>query len=709
MTATKISDATGRPDLLLWDALDEGYYEVDLSGRFVFVNKALARQFGLTLDEIIGLDYRSFLSEECARAFFRIFNAVFATGEPRQVGETEVELRDRPAHFIEFTVLLQRAPDGAPAGFRGIVRDLTESPVRLSDLIRTIPDIIYFKDRNRRNLAVNDAFEKMCGLSEAEIVGKTDEELFPADLAAACRLSDDRVFKEGRVLRIEETMLGRDGRETVYETIKSPFWSSGGEIAGIIGVSRNINDRKQTESALKESEERFRTLYENATLGLYRTTPDGRILLANPALVRMLGYDTFEQLATRNLEKEGLGPEYSRASFKNRLEKDGLIQGLEATWKKKGGATLYLRESARAIIGPDGLIKYYEGTVEDITERKLAELELQSSEQKFRRIFDQSLEGIFQTDLEGRILAANKAMVGMFGYAAMEEFQALNVNAHYVDPEARPKIVEALKAKGEIRNWELRLRRKDGTVFHALVNATLLHDETGRIDRIEGMLADISVLVQSKSDLQSALREKETLLKEIYHRVKNNLQVVSSLLSLQGRYLKDPEAITAFQDSQHRIRSMSMIHEILYRSDSLSRVDFVHYIRNLAQSLIGSQANYPGRIELRMDVESVNFDLKTAIPLGLIVNELVSNALKHAFPQDRKGTIAIGLHHQVKDEFLLSVRDDGVGLPRDIELGQSQSMGLQLVETLVGQLDGRIQLGPPPGADFRISFHAANA
>ncbi|MCX6565029.1 MAG: PAS domain S-box protein [Candidatus Aminicenantes bacterium] len=719
MAATKEVDSTVRPDFLIWDAIDEGYYEVDLAGRFIFVNKAFSRLLGLSPGDLIGHDNRSYMSEESAREIYRNFNAVFTTGESRRVGETELKLRDRPACVVEFTVVLRRAPDGAPIGFRGIVHDLTERKksepasaedhARLRDLIQAIPDIVYFKDKDRRNLSVNEAFEKMCGRTNAEVIGKTDEEIFPPDLAAACKTSDERVLESGKTLRFEEAMLDRDGRETVYETIKSPIWNSAGEIAGIVGVSRNIHDRKQTEAGLRESEERFRTLYENATVGLYRTMPDGLILLANPTLLRILGYDTFEELAARNLEMEGFGPEYSRASFKNRVEKDGLIQGLEAAWKKKNGATVYVRESAQAIFDPAGRVKYYEGTVEDVTERKRAELELLASETKFRRIFDRSLEGIFLTTLDGRILAANKAMVRMFGYESLSEYQATNVHDHYVETDARSKIVEALKAEDEIRNWEFRLRRKDGTVFHALANATIVRDESGQIDHIEGMLTDISDLVQSKAALQSALREKETLLKEIYHRVKNNMQVVSSLLNLQSRYLHDPKAITAFQDSQNRIRSMSMIHEILYRSDSLSRVDFADYIRNLAQSLIGSQAKYPGRIELQMDAESVNFDLKTAIPLGLIINELVSNALKHAFPKDRKGTITIGLHHLAKDEYLLSVRDDGVGLPGDVELGQSKSMGLQLVETLTDQLDGRLHLGPPPGADFRISFHAPNS
>ena len=150
----------------------------------------------------------------------------------------------------------------------------------LRELIRTIPDVVYFKDKNRRYLVVNEAFVELCGLTNAEIIGKTDETIFPADLAASFRASDGRVFESGTVFRFEDAVRDPRGRRIVFETIKSPFRSASGNVAGILGISRDITARRRTEEALRESEERFRTLYENATVGLYRTTPEGRILLA---------------------------------------------------------------------------------------------------------------------------------------------------------------------------------------------------------------------------------------------------------------------------------------------------------------------------------------------------------------------------------------------------------------------------------------------
>jgi len=267
--------------------------------------------------------------------------------------------------------------------------------------------------------------------------------------------------------------------------------------------------QKKHVQELVEREESFRTLFENSTVGIYRTTPDGRILLANPALVRMLGYASFEDLSNLNLSENEFGPEYSRAYFIQKIRTEIVIQGMEAAWKKKDGSTIYVRESARAVFDRDGGVKYYEGTVEDVTDRKKAELELQASERKFRRIFDNSLEGIFEMTGDGRILVANKAMARIFGYGSIGEFKAVDFSLHFADQNDLKKIKDILAVEHEIHNRELYLRRKDETVFHALLNATVLLDADGRVDSIEGMLADISGLAEPKAAPQGPIQEKD--------------------------------------------------------------------------------------------------------------------------------------------------------------------------------------------------------
>ncbi|HEX2694810.1 MAG TPA: histidine kinase dimerization/phosphoacceptor domain -containing protein [Acidobacteriota bacterium] len=204
--------------------------------------------------------------------------------------------------------------------------------------------------------------------------------------------------------------------------------------------------------------------------------------------------------------------------------------------------------------------------------------------------------------------------------------------------------------------------------------------------------------------MKSSLQEKEVLLKEIHHRVKNNMQVISSLLSLQSRHLDDPKAIGMFKDSQHRIRSMALVHEKLYQSKDLSKIDFGQYLQNLVVYLVPSYQVDSGRVQLKIDVGDAALGINSAIPCSLIVNELVTNALKHAFPGGRKGEVRVNLRRGADGRSTLTVGDNGVGWPRGADFRKTDTLGMQLVTMLVDQLDGAIELVRKSGTAFRISF-----
>ena len=211
-------------------------------------------------------------------------------------------------------------------------------------------------------------------------------------------------------------------------------------------------------------------------------------------------------------------------------------------------------------------------------------------------------------------------------------------------------------------------------------------------------------LATTNAQLKSSLEEKEVLLKEIHHRVKNNLQVISSLFSLQANYTADPQVLEVLQDSQHRVRSMALIHEKLYRSENLARIDFSDYINDLASTLFRTYNAAQKQITLHLNASRLILELEQAIPCGLIVNELISNALKHAFPDGQPGQIQIGLCADEPDCITLIVEDDGVGLPADFDFYQTDSLGLTLVTSLTAQLDGSIDLTQSRGTKFAINF-----
>jgi len=210
---------------------------------------------------------------------------------------------------------------------------------------------------------------------------------------------------------------------------------------------------------------------------------------------------------------------------------------------------------------------------------------------------------------------------------------------------------------------------------------------------------------RAEEKIKASLKEKELLLQEIHHRVKNNLQVISSLLKLQSEYIEDKQAFQMFKDSQNRIKSMALIHEKLYKSKDLAEIDFKIYINDLAYELFRSYEIDPSKIALRMDVKDISLRIDVAIPCGLIINELISNSLKYAFPQGREGGIKIALRSINKNKIELKVKDNGIGLPEDFDFRKTKSLGLHIVTILVeDQLDGKIELNRAGGTEFKITF-----
>jgi two-component sensor histidine kinase len=221
-------------------------------------------------------------------------------------------------------------------------------------------------------------------------------------------------------------------------------------------------------------------------------------------------------------------------------------------------------------------------------------------------------------------------------------------------------------------------------------------------DITERKLAEVQ-LRAGEERLKAALHEKEVLLKEIHHRVKNNLQIIASLLSLQSDQLKDPDDLVLFEDTQHRVKSMALIHESLYRTGDLARFNFARYIDSLCTDLLQSYGNGASHIRLQTELDELIFDVDTAVPCGLILNELLTNALKYAFPNGHPGDITIGLRADT-GQVTLSVRDTGIGLPTDLDFRHTESLGLQLVAMLTEQLGGTITLSRNCGTAFAVTF-----
>jgi PAS domain S-box-containing protein len=321
---------------------------------------------------------------------------------------------------------------------------------------------------------------------------------------------------------------------------------------------------------------------------------------------------------------------------------------------KPDGSQAWLRTSKVPLRDKEGNVIGVLGTSEDITEQKRAmeTLKLLSHAVKSIR------ECISIADLDNKLLFVNDAFLHTYGLQE-QDIIGRSINVVTCDSEISDQDILNKTINGGWQGERLN-RRKDGTIFPIYLTTSVVSDEKGQPIALVGVATDITERKQAEEQLRASLLEKDVLLKETHHRVKNNLQVISSLLSLQSEAIKDPRDVALFNDSQNRIRSMALIHEQLYRSRSLSAIDSKEYIQMLSSEIMRSHAH--DGILLELDIEPIQFNIDTAIPCGLIVNELLSNALKHAFPDRKQGIIRIRLKSETINTYLLIVSDNGVGL-----------------------------------------------
>jgi two-component sensor histidine kinase len=268
-------------------------------------------------------------------------------------------------------------------------------------------------------------------------------------------------------------------------------------------------------------------------------------------------------------------------------------------------------------------------------------------------------------------------IIFLTAYQADEQQVFQGYAAGAVDYMFKPVVPEILRSKA--------------TVFVELAKKTEL-------------IARQAVELKMQGELEASLKEKEALLKEVHHRVKNNLQVICSLLNLQTPYVRDEQDLEIFRESQGRIRSMALVHEKIYQSKDLSSLDFAEYIKNLTAELFKTYLRNGSRITLQTDIHEVRLGIDQAVPLGLLINELITNAIKHAFPERTKGQVEVSLHEPLPGAYKLIVQDDGIGLPPGLDVDHTPTLGLQIVSSLSHQLRGRAAFSTEHGTRFELTF-----
>ncbi len=502
--------------------------------------------------------------------------------------------------------------------------------------------------------------------------------------------------KNGRVLTvvISGTILGDDFLATFFD----------------------ITERKQSEQALRASEEHYRSLFDNMLNGYAYC----RMLFDQNRPVDFTYLDVNNAFEVLTGLKDVVGKKVSEVipgiqeSDPDLLE----IYGRVALTGNPERFETYVESLGMwfSVSVYSSRKEHFVAVFDVITERKRAEEALRESQGKLESALASMADAVFISDMQGRFMDFNDAFATFHRFRNKDE--CLRTLAEY------PDILDVFMPNGELAslsmwavpralrgetamNAEYILRRKDtGETWDGSYSFAPIRDKDGVIVGSVVVGRDITERKKADKALRNSLEEKVALLKEVHHRVKNNLQVVASLLSLQTTRSSNQQVVDVLQDTRNRVKAMAMLHEALYRSANLARINFATYVKDLCGQLLLSSGPVAVRVKLENRVVGIGLPLEHAVPCGLIVNELVSNALKHGFPSERTGGVTVGLEPAGGQMLVLSVRDNGVGIPSGLDLANTSTLGLQLVSRLANQLGGKLEMEPShgAGATFRVIF-----
>ena len=473
-------------------------------------------------------------------------------------------------------------------------------------------------------------------------------------------------------------------------------------------------EKKNTEKALLESEKKYRALFELSPDYVLLLGTNGRILDLNHAAEEDIGLPR-EKLIGKHF-KEIVVPfidqSFNTEDLMTRLVNHNQHDIFQMEVKNAG--VIRYTEIHHAPLLNEGEIHAIQIIARDITKRKKAELALVESKERLstlntylEAIINASPFAIIDLAPDGSVKSLwNPAAENIYGW---KKDEVLGKPLPFITENKKTEqdnLMSKVLLGESISGVEMERIRKDGNLIYTMMAAAPLKDSDGNTLGIVSTSADISDMVKAEKQIKASLEEKEVLIKEIHHRVKNNLQIISSLISLQASYTSEPEAQEMFQESKNRIKIHGPYPRETIQSDDLVQIDFNEYLHSLVNMLVQFFKKKLTYIELDVNCDNIYFDIDTAISLGLIVNELLSNCFKHAFREGQSGKVSIELH-SVGNGYQLIVADDGVGFPENLDFRKTDSLGLQIVQTLTIQLKGALELDRSTGTKFNVIFPAS--
>jgi PAS domain S-box-containing protein len=719
--------------------LKEGNFDSErvLNGLVEKLNKALANGYdGLRLTECtFGLkneDWNAFTNYE--KKVDRIIEnyqimalCTYSLGNCNAVGIIDVIANHRFA-------LIKR--EGKWEQIESSKRKMAEeNRLNLASIVEYSNDAIITKSLDGIITSWNKGAEQIYGYSAGEVLGKPISILEPSILVEETEELAELIKQGDKIHSYETLRLRKDNTIINVSLTLSPVFDASGKLTAISVIARDITKSKKAEEKLRKSEERYRIITEQTGQVIYDYDSRTDKCSWAGAIEEVTGY-SFEELQT--FSKDFWIKNIYRTDTNHVNEKLQTMRMTEGRFKeelrlrRKDGTCIYIENSGVCLTDHDDQSYGAIGVLKDITSTKLAEIQLQENERKYRS-FIQNFHGIaFQVDENFVPVFLHGAVEEITGYSE-EEFMSRIKWKDIIYPDDLPLV---LKGEEKIQSSpsavyeeiEFRIKHRDGRIRWVNEIYQKIQRKNERPEFYQGTICDVT----ERKETETFLANIETARKkEIHHRIKNNLQVISSLLDLQAEkfnsreYVKDSEVLKAFRESQDRVISMALIHEELYKGGGLDTLNFSSYVEELAKNLFQTYRLGNTSTSLNMNLEeNIFLDMDTAVPLGIIVNELVSNSLKHAFNGRDNGIIQIRFCREeskkYKDnrtkgnnddtqgaDFSLTISDNGLGMSEDIDLENPDSLGIQLVTTLVDQLEGKLELKRDSGTEFTVRFTVA--
>ena len=603
------------------------------------------------------------------------------------------------------------SPDGrgkrqwetAPGGsVDQIASALRKSEERFRQVVESAPNAMVMINRRGLIEMVNTQAERLFGFTREEMLGQSVEILVPQRFRGHHPHLRDTFFHhpESRPMGAGRDLFGlkKDGSEFPIEIGLNPIDTEEGQM--VLSAIVDISSRKRLE-------QRFRQVVESAPNAMVMINQRGIIEMVNAQAERVFGFSRDEMLGQ---PVELLVPERFRGnhpnlrnSFFHNPESRPMGAGRDLYGLKKDGSEFPIEIGLNPIETDEGVMVL--SAIVDISSRKRLE-------ERFRQVVESAPNAMVMINTRGTIEMVNAQAERLFGFTR-EEMLGQSVEMLVPErfrgnhPQLRDSFFHNPASRPMGAGRDLYGLKKDGSEFPIEIGLNPIQTEEGMM--VLSAIVDISDRKHKEESIHAALKEKDILLGEIHHRVKNNLQIVHSLLDLQSTSITDPVSLGLMRESQNRVRSMALIHQTLYESKDFARVDFGRFLDTLVPTLISSYGVTAASIDLVIDATEVQLPINSAIPCGLVVNELISNALKHAFPNGRPGEIRIHLAPDGDDRVLLTVSDNGIGIREDFDMAQATTLGLQLVTLLVDQLAGELDIHRADPTKFAVRFPLVRA